>query len=63
MVVGSSGGGDYNVGDTVNIDVGTKSGSTFSRWTVTSGGVTLANAGRAATTFTMPANDVTVTAN
>ncbi len=38
------------------------SGQRFKEWTVVSGGVTLANANAASTTFTMPANPVEVTA-
>ena len=57
-----TGAGDYPAGATVNIDAGTRSGYTFSGWTINSGGVTLANASSAATTFTMPATTVSVTA-
>ena len=59
----TTGAGSYEQGANVTINAGTRDGYTFSGWTVTAGGVTLANAGSATTTFTMPANDVTVTAN
>ena len=59
----SSGGGSYVQGVSVSINAGTYSGRRFSGWTVNSGGVTLANSSNAATTFTMPAANVTVTAN
>jgi uncharacterized repeat protein (TIGR02543 family) len=58
-----SGAGNYNPGDSVTIRAGTRTGYTFSNWTVMAGGVTLANINSATTTFTMPANNVTVTAN
>jgi len=59
----NSGTGPYTPGNTVTIRAGTRSGFTFAGWTVTSGGVTLANASNATTTFTMPSGPVTVTAN
>ncbi|GBU23388.1 hypothetical protein R80B4_03305 [Fibrobacteres bacterium R8-0-B4] len=60
---GSTGGGNYTAGTTVSIFAGTApSGYTFKNWTAT-GGVTPANPYSARTTFTMPANAVTVTAN
>ena len=59
----TTGAGDYQEGATVTIHAGTNSGHTFTGWTVTSGGVTLANASTTTTTFTMPAENVTVTAN
>jgi uncharacterized repeat protein (TIGR02543 family) len=60
---GSSGSGQYQVGATVNIYAGTYANYTFVGWTVVSGGITLADASNAYTSFTMPANAVTVTAN
>ena len=60
---GASGGGTYATGQTVIINAGTRSGFTFGGWTVSGAGVTLANANSAITTFAMPANNVTVTAN
>ncbi|GBU23390.1 hypothetical protein R80B4_03307 [Fibrobacteres bacterium R8-0-B4] len=60
---GSTGGGSYAAGATVSISAGTApSGHVFKNWTA-GGGVTLADPNNAATTFTMPANAVTVTAN
>jgi hypothetical protein len=60
---GASGGGNYAAGVTVTINAGTPpSGKQFKEWITTSAGVTLTNAGSATTTFTMPANNVTVTA-
>ncbi|GBU20901.1 hypothetical protein R80B4_00788 [Fibrobacteres bacterium R8-0-B4] len=59
---GATGSGSYAAGATVNISVGTApSGQTFKNWTAT--GVTLPNANSAATSFIMPSNAVTVTAN
>ncbi|MCL2140493.1 MAG: InlB B-repeat-containing protein, partial [Dehalococcoidia bacterium] len=59
----TTGAGSYGQGANVTINAGTRDGYTFSGWTVTVGGVTLASSSSATTTFTMPANDVTVTAN
>jgi uncharacterized repeat protein (TIGR02543 family) len=55
--------GNRAQGDTVSINAGTRSGYTFDRWTVDSGGVTLADPNRLTTTFVMPGNAVSVTAN
>ena len=63
IVTDGSGSGLYEVGATVTITAGSKSGYTFSGWTVVSGGVTLADANAAETTFTMPAGQVEVKAN
>jgi uncharacterized protein (TIGR02145 family) len=61
---GATGGGNYAQGATVSISAGTPpSGQQFVNWTVTGGGVTLANANSSSTTFTMPANAVMVTAD
>jgi len=57
-----TGEGDYEAGETVTIDAGTRGGYNFSGWETTSAGVTFANAANATTTFVMPANPVTVTA-
>ncbi|EHQ88486.1 InlB B-repeat-containing protein [Desulfosporosinus youngiae] len=60
---GNSGitGGNYIAGAEVAIDAGTKAGYTFSGWTTSNGG-TFANATLTSTIFTMPANEVTITA-
>ena len=60
---GSSGGGTFATGQNITINAGTRSGHTFTGWTVSGAGVTLANANSPTTSFTMPANAVTVTAN
>jgi len=57
-----TGSGDYAAGDSVAINAGTRSGYTFTGWTVTLGGVTLLDATKANTAFTMPGNAVTLTA-
>ncbi len=62
-VSGGIGGGEYAEGDTVTITATVPSGQRFTGWTVNEGGVTLADASSATTTFTMPAQNVTVTAN
>jgi uncharacterized repeat protein (TIGR02543 family) len=60
---GSTGGGDYEVGETVNIFAGTTpAGMNFANWTA-SPGVAFANANNPTTTFTMQESNVTVTAN
>jgi uncharacterized protein (TIGR02145 family) len=60
---GATGGGMYAPGETVSINAGmAPSGKAFENWTTTSSGVSFANANNATTTFTMPANAVTVTA-
>jgi len=61
---GAAGSGSYSAGTTVSINAGTApSGQIFTNWTTSSSGVTFANANSATTTFKMPANAVTVTAN
>jgi len=61
---GASGNGSYAPGATVTVTAGTApSGYRFTNWTTESSGVTFSNANNATTTFTMPANAVTVTAN
>jgi uncharacterized protein (TIGR02145 family) len=61
---GAGGSGSYAEGAIVSINAGTRpSGQQFIKWTATSGGVTFASANSATTTFIMPANAVTVTAN
>lgn len=54
--------GDYNEGDVIPITADKKDGKTFKGWTVNSGGITLDNTESEAATFTMPANNVEVTA-
>ena len=62
-VTNGTGGGSYAEGATVTITANpAPSGQRFKEWTVNSGGVTLANASSATTTFIMPANAVEVTA-
>ena len=58
-----TGAGSFAAGATVTINAGTRSGFTFTGWTATPTGVVFANANSATTSFTMPANAVTVTAN
>ena len=58
----NDGTGFYNTGDTVTINAGTRSGYTFNGWAINSGGISLASESSETTTFTMPANDVEVTA-
>lgn len=58
-----TGGGDYAAGDTVTIRANAPaSGKQFDKWEVNSGSVTLISATSSTTTFTMPAEAVTVTA-
>lgn len=53
-----------SAGEMVTIIANTSpSGKQFKQWTVVSGGVTLANSNAVKTTFTMPASNVTITAN
>ncbi len=58
---GTTGAGSYAHGSTVTISAGSRSNYSFAGWTATD--ITLANPDSASTTFTMPANNVTVTAN
>ena len=58
-----TGGGSYAAGENVTIKAdAAPSGQEFDTWTVVSGGVTLASATSATTTFKMPASAVEVTA-
>ena len=59
---GATGGGRYKADAKVNIYAGTKEGYTFNGWT-SDDGVIFADAKSAATSFTMPGRNVTVTAN
>jgi uncharacterized repeat protein (TIGR02543 family) len=58
----ASGGGSFAAGATVNINAGTRTGYTFSGWTSVPP-VTFGNANLAQTSFTMPGEAITVTAN
>ncbi|MDO4549156.1 MAG: S-layer homology domain-containing protein, partial [Clostridia bacterium] len=57
-----SGAGRHVQGSPVTINAGTRSNYTFAGWTTESDGVAFADEGSATTSFTMPENDVTVTA-
>lgn len=64
LVENGSGSGTYTAGSTVIIAANTPAdGMVFQKWTTESNGVTLASVSSEATTFVMPANNVTVTAN
>ena len=63
-VNGGTGGGSYAEDATVTITAeDAPDGQRFTGWTVNAGGVILTNASSATTTFTMPAQAVTITAN
>jgi len=62
-VVNGTGGGKYEAGETVSVEATKSDGRTFKNWTSTSAAVSFANASASATTFKMPASNVTVTAN
>lgn len=63
-VINGNGSGTYAQGTTVVISANEPAaGMTFQKWTTESNGVTLASVSLPATTFTMPAGNVTVTAN
>ena len=59
----STGAGDYAAGEMVTIRAGSRNNYSFDGWTSDSADVTLANANKASTTFTMPNHAVTVTAS
>ena len=62
-VINGSGSGAYAAGSTVLIQANTPAaGSQFSKWVTESQGVSLASVSTTPTTFTMPANNVTITA-
>ncbi len=64
FVENGSGSGYYPAGATVIISANIPAaGMKFNNWTTSSNGVNLLSTSMAATTFTMPANNVTVTAN
>ena len=54
--------GEYAENAVVNIDAGSRSNYRFTGWTTSNGG-NFADASSASTTFTMPAGNVTITAN
>lgn len=60
---GATGAGSYAPGATVTISAGSRSGYSFTGWTVVSGSITLANQNQSTTTFEMPATNVEVQAN
>ena len=57
---GETGAGSYLAGESVTVSAGERAGYRFAGWTAE--GVDLADAGAENVTFTMPANDVTLTA-
>ena len=59
---GSTTDGTYPAGEVVNIDAGSRSSYRFTGWTTSNDG-SFADASSANTTFTMPAGNVTITAN
>jgi hypothetical protein len=61
-VLGGSGSGSYVAGATVSISASPPAGQQFKNWTTSSAGVSFADPNNANTSFTMPANAVTVTA-
>lgn len=60
--IGGTASADYAAGASISIHAGTKANHTFNGWT-SSGGGTFGDQSSATTTFTMPANSVTITAN
>lgn len=58
---GNTGAGNYSQGAKVTINAGTRSGYSFAGWT-SADGITFTNKNSATTTFTMPAKNVTITA-
>jgi uncharacterized repeat protein (TIGR02543 family) len=63
-VTDGTGSGNYAAGATVSITADSPpSGQQFKNWTTASEGVTFANANSSSTSFTMPSNAVSVTAN
>ncbi|MCL2141140.1 MAG: InlB B-repeat-containing protein, partial [Dehalococcoidia bacterium] len=61
--VSNSGAGNYQVGTTVNINAGNRSGYEFNGWSVQTVGVTLTDSSKASTSFTMPNKPVSIYAN
>ena len=62
IVTDGSGSGLYEVGATVTITADSKSGYRFDHWEIVSGNVTLTDANRSETTFTMLAGNVEIAA-
>lgn len=58
---GATGGGTYEEGAPVTVSAGTQEGYTFRNWTAE--GISLSDAAQPTISFTMPGNDVTLTAN
>ena len=58
-----NGAGSYAAGETVEILAGSRANYNFDGWTTSTNNVSFANANAKETTFTMPARNVTVTAN
>lgn len=54
--------GNYTAGDTITLSAKANTGYRFTNWTTSNGG-TFGDSNSTSTTFTMPANNVTVTAN
>jgi len=64
VVNGGSGSGEYTAGTIVPINAYAKSdGTVFDKWTSSSNGVGFVNQTAISTTFTMPSNNVEITAN
>lgn len=64
VVHGGSGSGEYTAGTIVNVNAyATSDGKVFDKWTSSSYGVGFVNNTAISTTFTMPANNVEITAN
>ena len=57
------GSGGYDEGQTVTLTATPDAGYTFSNWTTASPGVTFTDSSSSTTSFTMPANNVSITAN
>jgi len=62
-ITGGAGGGTFAEGATVEISATPPTGQRFVNWTVTAGGVTLANANNSHTSFTLGNQNVAVRAN
>ena len=62
-IAGNTGKGLYKEGDTVDIDAGSRDGYRFLGWTAVPESVRVADSQAVRTTFTMPAQSVTLTEN